>query len=490
MKGVSGEVADAARAALTLRPSFAYTLEEVQDAVNRVFATGVLAHCAPVAEDTRDGVRLVLECTPNPPLRGVTCAGAVALPPAVVQAAFAGQVGRTLNFRDFNAALRAINGWYEARGALGTVTDAEMSEAGVCEVRVKETAVGRVALRFVDKATGEPVAGRTRPHVVLRALASKPGEMYSVRRARRDLDALYALGIFEDVSLVPTASADTPGALDLTYTLVERKTGGFSAGGGMSARGLAGGALSGMVGSFAYTQKNLFGCNQRLSASLEAGSVEKLFRLAHVDPWIDSHRTQRAVSVCNTRASGAAVHGRGRAPTPEECAAAEMLNGGGRPPPGARGAAAAPPQPQPQPPPPPRDAAPALGAPPPAAASGPPSPTPSAAPPAPAPPPPPNPLSGAEPVVQRLVASLEYTRPLGRGWTGVLGASWQRSGCVDAAGTPIAADCYGQPLAFSTTDAADEMAIASVRPAPRALHRTRRTSRGSAPLLGCVADLV
>jgi len=61
--------------------------------------------------------------------------------------------------------------------------------------------------------------------------------------------------------------------VDLTLNVVERKTGGFSAGGGLSARGVMEGSLSGFIGSCAYTQKNLFGLNHKLAASLEAGQV-------------------------------------------------------------------------------------------------------------------------------------------------------------------------------------------------------------------------
>lgn len=73
--------------------------------MNRVFATGFFASCTPVAEDTRDGVRVTLDCRPNPVLTGVTLLGATALPEAVVAAAFEPQLGKTLNFRDFHAAL-------------------------------------------------------------------------------------------------------------------------------------------------------------------------------------------------------------------------------------------------------------------------------------------------------------------------------------------------------------------------------------------------
>lgn len=112
--------------------------------------------------------------------------------------------------------------------------------------------------------------------------------------------------------------------MDLTLTVVERKTGGFSAGGGISGAGHSDGALPGFIGSMAYSQRNLFGLNQKLTASVEIGQVDSLYRLVHTDPWVggDAYRTSRTVSVQNTRTSGNPIHSKaaddGAAPTAGE----------------------------------------------------------------------------------------------------------------------------------------------------------------------------
>ena len=322
------------------------------------------------------------------------------------------QYARTLNFGAFNRALQALNAWYEERGIFGQVVDADLSEGGVCELKVTEAVISKVAVRTLHKDTGEPVAApRTRPEVITRALSTRPGTVYSVRRARRDLDAVYSTGIFEDVSLVPAPSAEEPGKLDLTVNVVERRTGGFSAGGGMSARGLAEGALSGVVGSCAYTQKNLFGLNQRLTASVELGQIDKLFRASHVDPWVrsDAYRTSRVVTVQNTCSNGNAIHGRGPEPPSPEAAAAAGRAG-----------------------------------------------------------------AGADVVVQRLMGSVEYSRPLSTGWTATAGVTWQASGLRDETGAQIWVDAYGKPLSFSTTAQHDVMALGLVRAVGRRGMHLRR----------------
>jgi outer membrane protein insertion porin family len=59
--GVSEDLKRIAYDALTTRPNFAYTLKEVQADLKRVFATGWFSSCVPDAEDTRDGVKLVIK---------------------------------------------------------------------------------------------------------------------------------------------------------------------------------------------------------------------------------------------------------------------------------------------------------------------------------------------------------------------------------------------------------------------------------------------
>ena len=115
--------------------------------------------------------------------------------------------------------------------------------------------------------------------------------------------------------------------VDLTLNITERKTGGLSGGVGISAQGHAEGAVPGFIGSCSYSQRNLFGLNQKLTATVELGQVrhlstsnlhtfvaphahaltatacvlqlDSLFRINHTDPWVggDVHRTSRTINL-------------------------------------------------------------------------------------------------------------------------------------------------------------------------------------------------
>lgn len=96
-RGVGGDLQKIAQGAITLKPNFSYTLQEVQQDVNRVFETGYFANCQPSAEDTRDGVRVLIEVIANPELRGVVLSGANTLPVSVIQTSFQDQCVRRIS---------------------------------------------------------------------------------------------------------------------------------------------------------------------------------------------------------------------------------------------------------------------------------------------------------------------------------------------------------------------------------------------------------
>ena len=80
--------------------------------------------------------------------------------------------------------------------------------------------------------------------------------------------------MFSDRGQVPQLHPSCAVQVDLTLNIVERKTGGLSCGGGISSQGHSEGALPGFIGSASFTQRNLFGLNQKLAATLEIGQVD------------------------------------------------------------------------------------------------------------------------------------------------------------------------------------------------------------------------
>eukprot|EP01018_Ginkgo_biloba_P032555 Gb_22150 [translate_table: standard] len=292
------------------KPNSALTVQEVQEDVHRIIESGYFASCMPVAVDTRDGIRLIFQVEPNQEFKGLICEGANVLPSRIVEDAFRDEYGKVVNIRRLDKVLNSINGWYMERGLFAQVSDVEILSGGIIRLQVSEAEVNNITIRFLDRKTGEPTVGKTRPETLLRQLTTKKGQVYSLQQGRRDVETVLTMGIMEDVSIVPQPAGDT-GKVDLIMNVVERVTGGFSAGGGISGSGITSGPLSGLIGSFAYSHRNVFGRNQKLNISLERGQIDSMFRVNYTDPWIegDDKRTSRSITVQNSRTPGTLVHG-------------------------------------------------------------------------------------------------------------------------------------------------------------------------------------
>ncbi|XP_077214601.1 outer envelope protein of 80 kDa [Tasmannia lanceolata] len=304
--------AEAVAALKACRPNSALTVHEVQEDIHRIIDSGYFSSCIPVAVDTRDGIRLVFQVEPNQEFHGLICEGANVLPSKFLEDAFRDGYGKVVNIRRLDEVINSINGWYMERGLFGLVSEVEILSGGILRLQVSESEVNNIAIRFLDRRTGEPTSGKTRTETILRQLTTKKGQVYSLLQGKRDVETVLTMGIMEDVGIIPQPVGDT-GKVDLIMNVVERVSGGFSAGGGISS-GMTGGPLSGLIGSFAYSHRNVFGRNQKLNLSLERGQIDSIFRINYTVPWIegDDKRTSRSIMVQNSRTPGTLVHGNHR----------------------------------------------------------------------------------------------------------------------------------------------------------------------------------
>ncbi len=75
-------------------------------------------------------------------------------------------------------------------------------EDGQLQLRCAEAVVGSVQLRFLDPATNSPKdKTRTKPHIITRHLATKPGQVRSAHTGQRT-GAAVDTGRYQDTSLI------------------------------------------------------------------------------------------------------------------------------------------------------------------------------------------------------------------------------------------------------------------------------------------------
>ncbi|KAK5813027.1 hypothetical protein PVK06_028473 [Gossypium arboreum] len=177
----------------------ALTVREVQEDVHRIIDSGYFSSCMPVAVDTRDG--------------------------------------KVVNLKRLDEVINSINGWYMECGLFGLVSGVDIFSGGIIRLQVAEAEVNNISIRFLDRKTGEPTK-------------RKKGQVYSMLQGKRDVDTVSTMGLMTDVSIIPQPAGDA-GKVDLVMNVVERPSGGFSAGGGISSW-ITSGPLSGLIGRDAW----------------------------------------------------------------------------------------------------------------------------------------------------------------------------------------------------------------------------------------------
>ena len=306
------ELLDEVYRAIQTRPGRTTTRSQLQDDINAIFATGFFRNVQAEPEDTPLGVRVTFLVRPNPVLQEVAIADS-ALSESETTLEFGGeqftvdeltdtifspQYGQTLNLRDFQAGIEQLNTVYSENGyVLAQVVDApDISEDGVVTLVVAEGVIEDIQVQFLDEdgfaedEDGNPIDGRTRDFIITREFESQPGDVFNQRQIQRDLQEVFALGIFEDVRVSLNPGED-PRQVDVIVNVIEGNTGSVAAGAGFS-------SASGLFGSASYRQQNLGGNNQQLGTEVQFGERELGFDIRFTDPWIatDPYRTSYTVN--------------------------------------------------------------------------------------------------------------------------------------------------------------------------------------------------
>ncbi|MFQ6638673.1 hypothetical protein Gotur_015008 [Gossypium turneri] len=173
---------------------------------------------------------LLLQDKPNQEFHGLVCEGANVLPSKFLEDAFREGHGKVVNLKRLDEVINSINGWYMERGLFGLVSGVDIFSGGIIRLQVAEAEVNNISIRFLDRKTGEPTKGKTKPETILRQLTTKKGQVYSMLQGKRDVDTVSTMGLMADVSIIPQPAGDA-GKVDLVMNVVERPSGGFSAGG-------------------------------------------------------------------------------------------------------------------------------------------------------------------------------------------------------------------------------------------------------------------
>ena len=303
--GADEALQDEVYKAIRTRPGQTATRSQLQEDINRIFATGLFGNVRAVPDDTPLGVRVTFEVTPNPVLQAVKVDGSTVLPPAEVDRIFSPLYGSTLNLNKLQEAIKQLTQWYQSNGYVlaQVVGSPKVGTDGNVTLEVAEGSIEDINLTFLNddgKPTNEDgtaVTGRTRDFIVFREMETKPGAVFNRDQIQKDLRRVFGLGIFEDVQLTLNPGTD-PRKVDVSVNLQEKNTAVLGTEVGFS-------STSGIFGSVSFQEQNLGGNNQKLGTEFQLSERGLGFDVSFTDPWIagDPNKTSYTVNAYKRRST-------------------------------------------------------------------------------------------------------------------------------------------------------------------------------------------
>ena len=309
---IDPDLEDTVYDAIDTRPGETTTRSDIQEDINSIFATGFFSNVRAVPTDTPLGVRVTYVVSPNPVLTRVEVDGGGVLPNEVVEDIFSPQYGEIINLLEFQDGILELNNWYQDNGyVLAQVIAApEVGEDGVVTLQVAEGVIEDINVQFIteegliEDEEGNPIDGKTQDYIILREFEAEPGDVFQQSQIQADLQRVFGLGIFDDVTISLNPGQKDPREVDVTVNVIEGNTGSVAAGVGFNFTG-------DLFGTLSYRQDNFGGNNQKFSAEAQLSFRDILFDVSFTDPWIggDPYRTSYTLNGFGRRASSLVLDG-------------------------------------------------------------------------------------------------------------------------------------------------------------------------------------
>lgn len=227
-----------------------------------------------------DGVVVTFTVQENNVVENVTVTGNTVLPLEALMKQIELKPHRVLHTPTVNQDVNRIESFYRANGYLANVVDVTLQK-GVFTYKIREVVIDDIQIEGLKK---------TRPYVVLREMKSKPGQVFNANLLRRDLNKIYNLNIFKDVTYERRPAAE-PGRVLIVLKVKEQKTGVAAIGVGFSSR-------SELVGFADLDEKNFRGQGQHASLRVEFGDRQS-WATSFYEPWVNDNHMSANVELFN-----------------------------------------------------------------------------------------------------------------------------------------------------------------------------------------------
>ncbi len=259
--------------------------EAVHEEIARIGEMGYFSYVGAEIRSEESGKLVVFKVEENAIIGEIEIKGCTKLEDSVLKDAMESKIGSVFNSKLLTQDIQHLNERLAKHGYLfSKVSDAFVQDQGSkINVEITEGVISDVKIEGLKK---------TKEKVVRRELSVEAGEIYDNRKIVRDLQRVYNLGFFEEVTR-DHLPGKTPEEIVLVIKVVEQKTGRAGVGAGYS-------SLNGLVGFVNLSQNNFQGEGKRVYLKTEFGGV-RTYELGYFDPWLNNRPQSFGIDIYNTQ---------------------------------------------------------------------------------------------------------------------------------------------------------------------------------------------
>ncbi len=231
-------------------------------------------------DQVQNTAKVVIDVSENDRIQGINITGSGPIPPAVILSKISTSVGSVLNLPALQRDVTTIRNMYEEKGYQAFVSEDLGMTNGILNIPIVVGKIHDVNVKGLKK---------TKKWVVTREMKQKTGAYYNVVELRKDLTRILNTDLFENVE--PAFSFPSPGQVDVTLNVQEKRTG--------TVELAVGYGSNGVVGRAGIGENNFLGRGQQINLQWETGGLanRNSFEVDFTEPWLDKKNTSLSLSL-------------------------------------------------------------------------------------------------------------------------------------------------------------------------------------------------
>jgi outer membrane protein insertion porin family len=283
--------------------------ENLKKTIEEINSLGYFISVSPYFEEENGGIIVRFELEETPEIKKIEIKGNTKISENELKKVMKTKEGEILNFNILSEDRKKIEDYYFSKGYILTrIYNNELSEILKDEKKLTITlGEGRIEKIRIEGEKEEEVTtpeGRkekrivpsklkTKEYVIRREMKIKEGEILDINKLKKDLQRIYNLGYFDDVSWKPEPGNTEDGIVVVLKILEGQPKGTLSLAAGYSSN-------SKWSGQFSISKDNLFGKGRKISASVEFGYITS-YDLYYYEPWADKKNTSFGIHLFDTQ---------------------------------------------------------------------------------------------------------------------------------------------------------------------------------------------